>query len=67
VERTGVDRDFGQVPVDRYDGREVEGSNKGDRRRGIEYIEVEGRGRDKKCVMTEKDKIATVMRKAFAR
>jgi len=49
----------------RSDG-EIESSNDDDGRR-TEYIDVEGRGRDKKCVMTEKDKIANVVRKALAR
>lgn len=67
VKRTRVDPDFGQVPVERQDGREVESSDERDRRRGIEYIEVKGRGRDKKCATTEKAKIANMIRKAFAR
>jgi hypothetical protein len=63
MERTRVDPDLSPV---RSDG-EVESSNKDGGRRGIEYIDVEGRGRDKKCVTTEKDKIANVMRKVLAR
>jgi hypothetical protein len=63
MERTRVDPDLYPVRGD----REVESSNKDDGRRGIEYIDVEGRGRDKKCVTTEKDKTANVVQRALAR
>ena len=66
MKRARMDPYFWPKPVVRND-REIESRNEDHGRRGIEYIDVEGRGGDKKCVATEKDKIANVMRKPFGR
>jgi len=66
MERTRVDPYLWPTPVVRSD-REIESSDRDDRRRGIEYIDVEGRGGDKKCVTAEKHKTANVMPRGLAR